>query len=85
MCTVTQGIGRIACQVWGNTARVRVPATHPISRAGYTELTGSSTKTIILDKTTTITAYGFGYNEDRSGFGGGQITAGGQVTAVKIG
>jgi hypothetical protein len=58
---------------------------NPISRAGYTELTGSSTKTIILDKTTTITAYGFGYNEDRSGFGGGQITAGGQVTAVKIG
>jgi hypothetical protein len=58
---------------------------NPISRAGYTELTGSSTKTIILDKTTTITAYGFGYNEDRSAFGGGQITAGGQVTAVKIG
>lgn len=57
----------------------------PISRAGYTELTGSSTKAITLTETTTITAYGFGYNEDRSNFGGGQITAGGQVTAVKIG
>jgi hypothetical protein len=56
----------------------------PISRAGYTELTGSSTRTITLTRRTTITAYGFGYNEDRSGFGGGQITVGGQVTAVRI-
>jgi hypothetical protein len=58
---------------------------NPVSKMGYVELTGSSTKAITLTDTTTITAYGFGYNEDRSGFGGGQITVGGTVSAVKIG
>jgi hypothetical protein len=57
----------------------------PVSRAGFVELTGSSVATITVDGPTTITVRGFGYNEDRSGFGGGQITAAGQVTAVKIG
>jgi hypothetical protein len=57
----------------------------PISRAGYVELTGSSVAYVTVDAATTITVRGFGYNEDRSQFGGGQITAAGVVTAVKIG
>lgn len=56
-----------------------------ISRAGFTELTGSSVATVTVDAATEITVRGFGYNEDRSSFGGGQISASGQVTAVKIG
>ena len=56
-----------------------------ISPAGFSELTGSSVATVTVDAATEITVRGFGYNEDRSSFGGGQITASGQVTAVKIG
>ncbi len=57
----------------------------PVSKAGYVELTGSSTKTVTVTGPTTIKVYGFGYNEDRSAFGGGQITVTAQATAVKIG
>ena len=57
----------------------------PVSRKGFVELTGSSTKTITVEGPTTLKVYGFGYNEDRSGFGGGQITVAAQVTVVKIG
>jgi hypothetical protein len=57
----------------------------PISRAGYTELTGSGVATVTVAANTTITVRGFGYNEDRSQFGGGQITAAAKVTATKIG
>lgn len=57
----------------------------PVSRKGFVELTGSATKTISVDGPTTLNVYGFGYNEDRSGFGGGQITVAAQVTVVKIG
>lgn len=63
---------------------------NPISKAGYTELTGSSTKLVFLDAETTITAYGFGYNEDRSGFGSktatdaAQFKVSGTVAAVRV-
>ncbi|MEV6285057.1 hypothetical protein [Kribbella sp. NPDC051770] len=57
----------------------------PVSKAGFVELTGSSTATVTVDGPTTLNVYGFGYNEDRSAFGGGQITVEGQVTAVRIG
>jgi hypothetical protein len=57
----------------------------PVSKSGFVELTGSSTATVTVDGPTTLNLYGFGYNEDRSAFGAGQITVGGQVTAVKIG
>lgn len=57
----------------------------PVSRNGFVELTGSSVKTIKLDAPTTLSVFGFGYNEDRSGFGGGQITVEAQVTATRIG
>lgn len=64
-----------------------------ISRAGYTELTGSSVQTITLTADTKITAYGFGYNEDRSGFGStgnpagakSQFAVAGSVSAVLVG
>ena len=64
---------------------------NPISKAGYTELTGSTVKTITLDADTKITAYGFGYNEDRSNFGSAtadtksQFSVVGSVTAVRVG
>jgi hypothetical protein len=57
----------------------------PISKAGFVELSGSSTKTVAVTGPTTINVYGFGYNEDRSAFGAGQITVSAQVSAVKIG
>ncbi|GAB2582357.1 hypothetical protein [Kribbella endophytica] len=57
----------------------------PVSKAGFVELTGSSTATVTVTGPTTLNIYGFGYNEDRSAFGGGQITVAGQATAVKIG
>lgn len=57
----------------------------PVSKAGFVELTGSSTATVIVDGPTTLSIFGFGYNEDRSAFGAGQITVAGQATAVKIG
>lgn len=64
-----------------------------ISKAGYTELNGSSAMAITLDAATKITAYAFGYNEDRSGFGStgqpagakSQFSVAGKVTAVRIG
>lgn len=64
-----------------------------ISKAGYTELNGSSVKQIVLTEATKITAYGFGYNEDRSGFGSAgqpagaksQFSVAGSITAVRIG
>jgi hypothetical protein len=39
----------------------------------------------VLTAETTVNLYGFGYNEDRSSFGGGQIDVGAQVSATKIG
>ncbi|MBB5833999.1 hypothetical protein [Kribbella italica] len=57
----------------------------PVSKAGFVELTGSSTATVTVTGPTTLKVYGFGYNEDRSAFGAGQITVSGQATAVKIG
>lgn len=57
---------------------------NPVSKAGYVELTGSSTKLATFTEPTEITAYGFGYNEDRSQFGGGQITVGGTVAVVRV-
>jgi hypothetical protein len=57
----------------------------PVSRRGFVELTGSSVKLVTVAGPTVVTAYGFGYNEDRSGFGGGQITVAAQITAVRVG
>ncbi|GAA1511036.1 hypothetical protein [Kribbella lupini] len=57
----------------------------PVSKAGFVELTGSSTATVTVTGPVTLNIYGFGYNEDRSAFGAGQISVSGQATAVKIG
>lgn len=56
-----------------------------ISRAGRVELTGSGVKVVTVTDDTTVSLYGFGYNEDQSGFGGGQIKVAAQVSATKIG
>ena len=56
-----------------------------ISPAGRVELTGSSVKVVTVTAPTTVNLYGFGYNEDQSGFGGGQIDVSAQVSATKIG
>jgi hypothetical protein len=56
----------------------------PVSKAGYVELTQSASKSFTLVGPQTITVYGFGYNEDRSGFGGDQISAEVLTTFVKL-
>ncbi|TWD82664.1 hypothetical protein FB561_3800 [Kribbella amoyensis] len=56
-----------------------------ISKAGFVELTASATKTVKVDGATTIAVYGFGYNENRSGEGAGQVTVAAEITAIKVG
>lgn len=63
-----------------------------ISRAGFTELTGSSVATLMVDgPDKVVKVRAFGYNEDRSSFGSKteteapQFTAGAQIVAVRIG
>lgn len=59
-----------------------------ISKAGFVELTGSSVASVRPGaEPLTITVYGFGYNEDRSGFGGVDYTPGAKAqftAAAKI-
>lgn len=63
----------------------------PISKAGYTELTSSGSRVVTVDGPTTVTVRGFGYNENRSGFGSASATEDAQfsvkaeVSAVKLG
>lgn len=63
-----------------------------ISRAGFTELTGSSVATLVVDGADqTIKVRGFGYNEDRSAFGSAgdgvvaQFTAAARIVVTRIG
>lgn len=63
-----------------------------ISRAGFTELTGSSVATLMVDgPDKVVKVRAFGYNEDRSAFGSksetvpAQFTAGAQIVATRIG
>lgn len=56
-----------------------------ISRAGYVELTGASHKRVKFTEPTKVIAYGFGYNEDRSGFGADQISVSAEVTTTRVG
>lgn len=56
----------------------------PVSKAGFVELTQSASKSFTLGEAGTITVYGFGYNEDRSGFGANQITAEVLTTFIKL-
>lgn len=63
-----------------------------ISRAGYTELTGSSVSTLRSgSEDKIVTVRGFGYNEDRSSFGSAgdgkaaQFTAAARIVVTRIG
>jgi hypothetical protein len=65
--------------------------TGPVSPAGYTEATASGAQIVTVAAPTTITVRAFGYNEDRSGFGGApnsatpQFSAAATVSAVRVG
>lgn len=65
--------------------------TGPVSKAGFVEATASGAQIITVTAPTTIVVRAFGYNEDRSGFGGTpnsatpQFSAYANVSAVKVG
>ncbi len=65
--------------------------TGAISPSGRIEATVSGAQVVTVDAPTTITVRAFGYNEDRSGFGGApnsatpQFSAFANVSAVKVG
>ena len=65
--------------------------TGAVSKAGYTEATASGAQIVTVSGATTITVRAFGYNEDRSGFGGApntatpQFSAAATVSAIKVG
>jgi hypothetical protein len=49
------------------------------------ELMGATTKIVTVTETTTVTAYGFGYNSDGSAYASGKITVSAQIDAVRVG
>lgn len=63
--------------------------TGAISPAGYTEATASGSQILTVTEPTTLHVGGFGYNEDRSGFGSGtdetaQFSVYANVSAVRV-
>ncbi|GAA1579610.1 hypothetical protein GCM10009804_40260 [Kribbella hippodromi] len=56
-----------------------------ISPSADRELTGSTVKVVKVDKATTVEVFAFGYNDDASAAGSGEITAAASVTAVRVG
>lgn len=56
-----------------------------ISPSANRELTGSSSTVITVAEPTVIRVYAFGYNDNGSDAGSGEITAAAQVSAVKVG
>lgn len=65
--------------------------TPAVSHKGFTETTCDASSVVTVAAPTTLTVRGFGYNEDRSGFGGApnsaapQFSVFAQLTAVKVG
>jgi hypothetical protein len=65
--------------------------TPAVSPKGFTETTCDASSVVSVSGPTTLTVRGFGYNEDRSGFGGTpnsltpQFSVFAQLTAVKVG
>lgn len=65
--------------------------TGPVSRSGYTETTASGAQVVTVAAPTSITVRAFGYNEDRSGFGGApnsstpQFSVFANASAVRVG
>jgi len=56
-----------------------------ISPAKDRELTGSTVKVVKVSEATKVEVFGFGYNDDGSAAGGGQIEVTADVVAVRIG
>ncbi|MFC6156134.1 hypothetical protein ACFWUU_02930 [Kribbella sp. NPDC058693] len=56
-----------------------------ISPAKDRELTGATVKIVTVAKATTVEVFAFGYNDDGSAAGGGEITASASVAAVRVG
>lgn len=56
-----------------------------ISPAKDRELTGSTVKIVTVAGDTTVGVYAFGYNDDASSAGSGEITAASEITAVRVG
>lgn len=65
--------------------------TPAVSPRGYSETTCDASGVVTVTEPTTLTVRGFGYNEDRSGFGGTpnsatpQFKVAAQLTAVRVG
>lgn len=49
------------------------------------ELTTSAVETITVTQPTQMSVFGFGYNDDQSAAGGGQITAKARITLLRVG
>jgi hypothetical protein len=56
-----------------------------ISETANRELSGSTTKVVTVEAETTVTVWAFGYNDNASAAGGGEITVSAEVSAVKLG
>jgi hypothetical protein len=56
-----------------------------ISPAKDRELSGSTVKVVTVKKATKVEVFAFGYNDDASAAGGGEITASASVVAVQVG
>lgn len=56
-----------------------------LSPTAQRELTGAGFKYVTVATDTTVGVYGFGYNDDASGAGGGEFTMSAQVGALQVG
>lgn len=56
-----------------------------ISEAAGRELTGSSVKAMTVSVPTVIDVHAFGYNDDTSSAGSGELTAAAEITALRVG
>jgi len=56
-----------------------------ISKAADRELTGSTVKVVTVSGATKVEVFGFGYNDDASAAGGGEIAVTADIVAVRIG
>jgi hypothetical protein len=56
-----------------------------ISPAKDRELTGSTVKVVTVTQATTVEVFAFGYNDDASSAGSGEIAASASVVAVRVG
>lgn len=74
---------QLALRYDGLTGNAGTILGQEISETANRELMQSITYRVVLTEAKTVTAYGFGYNDDTSSAGGGQIDVEAQVTAVR--